>query len=107
MTGDAEPPRMGQALAVADQHVRRMTETSQRGQQGGRLAKREQPGHVRKAERAPGDLLLDPAAVGARAAALAASGLYDTVCVHGDSPGSLALARAARAEIDRWNGSAR
>lgn len=55
----------------------------------------------------PGDLLLDPAAVGARAAALAASGLYDTVCVHGDSPGALALARAARAEIDRWNGSAR
>lgn len=54
----------------------------------------------------PGALLLDPDEVAARARALCASGEVDTICVHGDSPGSLALARAARAEIDRWNGSA-
>jgi UPF0271 protein len=48
----------------------------------------------------PGALLTDPTLVRARARSLAASGAVDTICVHGDSPGALALARAVRAELD-------
>ncbi len=48
----------------------------------------------------PGALLVDPREVAARARALAASGAFDTLCVHGDSPGALDLARAVRAALD-------
>jgi 5-oxoprolinase (ATP-hydrolysing) subunit A len=48
----------------------------------------------------PGAVITDEATVRANARALAASGSVDTICVHGDSPGSLALARAVRAELD-------
>ena len=47
----------------------------------------------------PNAVLGDVDAVRAQARALAASGAYDTLCVHGDSPGALALARAVRAEL--------
>jgi UPF0271 protein len=46
----------------------------------------------------PGALLHDPAAAAARARAL--RGTVDTICVHGDSPGALAIARAVRAALD-------
>ncbi len=45
---------------------------------------------------APGALLTDPVAAAAQARALASSGLFDTLCVHGDTPGAVAVARAVR-----------
>jgi UPF0271 protein len=48
----------------------------------------------------PGALLVDAAAVGARARELCAGGGVDTICVHGDTPGAVALARAARTALD-------
>ncbi len=47
----------------------------------------------------PGALVTDPAAAAAQALALAASGDVDTLCVHADTPGSLAIARAVRAAL--------
>jgi UPF0271 protein len=47
-----------------------------------------------------GALVTDVSRVRARAKALATSGGVDTICVHGDTPGSLALARAVREELD-------
>lgn len=48
----------------------------------------------------PGALVDDPALAAAQARALARSGEIDTVCVHGDTPGALAIARAVRAALD-------
>jgi UPF0271 protein len=48
----------------------------------------------------PGAVLVDPREVAARARALATSGDFDTLCVHGDSPGAVTLARAVRSELD-------
>ncbi len=45
----------------------------------------------------PGALLADPAVAAAQARALAHQ--VDTICVHGDSPGALAIARAVRAAL--------
>jgi UPF0271 protein len=47
----------------------------------------------------PGALLTDPAACAAQAARLAAEGAFNTLCVHGDGPGALAVARAVRAVL--------
>ncbi len=61
---------------------------------------------------APGALLDDPAIVAARAVRLARDGVVEAVdgslvrvdavslCVHGDSPGAVAMARAVRAALD-------
>ncbi len=48
----------------------------------------------------PGALVLDPAAAAARAADLAGSGEVETICVHGDTPGAVPVARAVRAWLD-------
>jgi UPF0271 protein len=48
----------------------------------------------------PGALIHDPGAAAAQARALARSGRVDTVCVHGDTAGALAIARAVRAALD-------
>lgn len=60
----------------------------------------------------PGALLSDPVAVAARAVELVVDGVVETVdgsrvavtaaslCVHGDSPGAVAMARAVRAALD-------
>jgi len=48
----------------------------------------------------PGALVTDPAIAAARARELARSGSVDTICVHADTPGSLAIARAVREELD-------
>jgi UPF0271 protein len=48
----------------------------------------------------PGALLTDPAAVRAQVRSLVARGDFDTLCVHGDGPNALAVARAAREELD-------
>jgi 5-oxoprolinase (ATP-hydrolysing) subunit A len=55
----------------------------------------------------PGALVLDPAAAADRARALAASGEVDTICVHGDTPGAVDLARAVRAALDSLSGADR
>jgi 5-oxoprolinase (ATP-hydrolysing) subunit A len=48
----------------------------------------------------PGALIVDPAVAASQASALATSGRVDTVCVHGDTPGAEAIARAVRAALD-------
>lgn len=47
----------------------------------------------------PNALITDPTAAAAQALSLAASGTIDTLCVHADTPGSLAIARAVRAAL--------
>jgi UPF0271 protein len=47
----------------------------------------------------PGDLIVDPVSAAARARAIATSGGIDTVCVHGDTPGAVAIARAVRGAL--------
>ena len=47
----------------------------------------------------PGALLCDPQECAARARALVSLGDVDTVCVHGDTPAAVAIARAVRAEL--------
>lgn len=54
------------------------------GEFGGRLLPRDREGA----------LLTDPAVVARRAVEMARSGAVDSVCVHGDSPGAVATARA-------------
>jgi UPF0271 protein len=48
----------------------------------------------------PGALITDPAVCAARARELHATGDIDTICVHGDTPSSLAIATAVREELD-------
>jgi UPF0271 protein len=48
----------------------------------------------------PGALITDPSAVRERAKAIVAAGSVDTLCVHGDTPGAVALARAVRTALD-------
>lgn len=50
----------------------------------------------------PHALVDDPALAAAQAVRLAALGRYDTLCVHGDSPGSVAIARAVREALEAW-----
>jgi UPF0271 protein len=56
----------------------------------GRLAPRSEPGS-----------LLDSARAAAQAVRLAESGDYDTICVHGDSPGAGLVAAAVRRALDQ------
>jgi 5-oxoprolinase (ATP-hydrolysing) subunit A len=44
----------------------------------------------------PSALITDPASCARQAIALASSGSVDTICVHGDTPGALDIARAVR-----------
>jgi len=48
----------------------------------------------------PGAVVRDPAVAAKRAVQLAATGSFDTICVHGDTPGAVAIARAVRAALD-------
>src|SRR5262249_20881979 len=48
----------------------------------------------------PGAILQDPAAAAERARVIARTGAADTLCVHADTPTSLAIARAVRAALD-------
>ena len=47
----------------------------------------------------PGALIEDEAQAAARACALAARGDVDTLCIHADTPGAVAIARAVRAAL--------
>jgi UPF0271 protein len=55
----------------------------------GRLAPRSEPGS-----------LLDSTQAAEQAVRLARSGLYDTICIHGDSPGAALVAAAVRRSLD-------
>jgi UPF0271 protein len=69
-------------------------------------------GHLRS-RREPGAVLHDPDQVAARAVRMATDGRVETVdggevaveirslCIHGDTPGAIALAKAVRAALDR------
>jgi UPF0271 protein len=48
----------------------------------------------------PGAVLGDPEAAAAQAVQLAREGLADTVCVHGDTPGATAIAKAVRGALE-------
>ena len=48
----------------------------------------------------PGAVLTEPAAVSAHAVQLAQSGTVRSICVHGDTPGAVTLARATRAALE-------
>lgn len=49
---------------------------------------------------APGAVIDVPEEAAAQALRLAATGEYDTLCVHGDSPNAVAVAQAVRAALD-------
>ncbi len=48
----------------------------------------------------PGALITDPSAAALRAVTLARSGAIDTICVHGDTPSAVLIARAVRQVVD-------
>lgn len=48
----------------------------------------------------PGAVITDPQVARENALRLAQSGTIDTLCVHGDTPGALAVARTVRAALD-------
>lgn len=48
----------------------------------------------------PGAVIVDPSAAASVARALMTSGRFETVCVHGDTPGAVAIARAVREALD-------
>jgi UPF0271 protein len=48
----------------------------------------------------PGALLTDPVAAEALARSLGSSRAFETLCVHGDTPGAVAIARAVRRVLD-------
>ena len=50
----------------------------------------------------PGALIEDPARARDQALALLHAGAVDTICVHGDTPGAVAIARAVRGAIDEF-----
>jgi UPF0271 protein len=49
-------------------------------------------------------MILDPALAAAHARALAERRDVETICVHGDTPGAVAVARAVRAMLDELAG---
>ncbi|HEY1690891.1 MAG TPA: 5-oxoprolinase subunit PxpA [Polyangiaceae bacterium] len=52
----------------------------------------------------PGALVTDAATAASNAVALARSGAVDTICVHGDTPGAVLIARAVRDALDACTG---
>lgn len=55
----------------------------------------------------PGALITDPALARDSAVRLARSGALDTLCVHGDTPGAVSVAREVRAALDAISGDGR
>ncbi len=112
---DRDPSRARAVVAGASRALGR--EAAMVGLRGGALADAARAaGHPAWAERfadrgvrddgsliprgSPGALVTDPAAAARTAATIAAAGDTDTVCVHGDTPGALAIARAVRRILD-------
>ena len=48
----------------------------------------------------PGAIIHDPEVAAERAVAMAESGDYDTLCIHGDNPNAVVIATAIRARLD-------
>src|SRR5262249_2132579 len=48
----------------------------------------------------PGAVVTEPSVAAARTRELVARGDVDTLCVHGDTPGAIAIARAVRGALD-------
>lgn len=59
-----------------------------------------EPDGTLRSRRLPGALHTDPALAAAQAVALAAERRYATLCIHGDTPGAPAIARAVRAALE-------
>jgi len=53
-----------------------------------------------RSRKVPGALITDPAAAAAQAVRLAREGNAQTICVHGDTPGAVAILRACRAALE-------
>ena len=64
------------------------------------FADRAYDGDRLRARGRPGALLTEPAAAAAQAVWLAKQGRFGTVCVHGDTPGAVAIATAVRAALE-------
>jgi len=64
------------------------------------FAERAYDGDALRPRSEPGAVIHDPAAAAAQAVALAARPDLHTVCVHGDSPNAVAVAKAVRAALD-------
>jgi UPF0271 protein len=58
----------------------------------------EPDGSLRSREK-PGAVLTDPDAAASQGVALARGGRYDTICIHGDTPGAAVLAATLRAAL--------
>jgi UPF0271 protein len=58
--------------------------------------RRYEPDGTLRSRKFPDALITDPAAAAAQALRFADEGLAETVCVHGDTPGSVAILKACR-----------
>jgi len=62
--------------------------------------RRYEPDGTLRSRKFPDALITDPAAAAAQAARLAREGKAQTICVHGDTPGSVEILRACRAALE-------
>lgn len=60
-----------------------------------------EPDGTLRPRRLAGALITDPEAAAAQAVRLALAGSFDTLCVHGDTPGAPAIARRVREALER------
>ena len=58
--------------------------------------RRYEPDGALRSRKLPGALITDPAEAAAQAVRLFGGGLADTICVHGDTPGAVAILKACR-----------
>jgi UPF0271 protein len=58
--------------------------------------RRYEPDGTLRSRKLPGALITDPAEAAAQAVLLAKSGRAETICVHGDTPGAVAILKACR-----------
>ncbi len=58
--------------------------------------RRYEPDGTLRSRKLPGALITDPAEAAAQAVRLANTGLAETICVHGDTPGAVAILKACR-----------
>ena len=58
--------------------------------------RRYEPDGTLRSRKFPDALITDPAAAAAQALRFAREGIAETICVHGDTPGSVAILKACR-----------
>jgi len=58
--------------------------------------RRYEPDGTLRSRKLPGALITDPAEAAAQAVRMAGGGLAETICVHGDTPGAVAILKACR-----------